>query len=723
MKAISLSEMSRSQRDKWISGIDCQQEGNLKIQLKPISEKVLIELNQRIKQRYESRNFFDIEDIKGTAIPTRNGIFKIHVDKHGFPKVENLFDAWVISMVDAPALAWSHILNMADLGCLPKGIDPENSDVFLDFCSRMRERSSEFSLGEQFNPDDHIGHQVLGLQDPVGEISLLQQGAGKLRTVCNPKRLVQWTSIPLGEALQDMFYHRPGVYVLDQHAGMRAIQGWLKEGKNEVYSFDLSSATDTLDYKRFLRDRLGFENPEFGDKYPFLNESLENFVALSSSSWKISEEAQKKLGIRSETVSFNFGQPLGLRPSFPTLSLMNYTFGMIAQQLAERDQGYRFSECQFAVVGDDFACTEPLAKYYTKLVTAYNGRTNLEKTMHSKTHAEFCSHLITSSKIIAMKPRYELEESQIVNNLDKFQGQALSLKAPKVIKEMWQTSSAYHISDIEYYHSAHVDRKGFIERCVAHLANGLSPDTRQKEVISKETLLSRSQVASQVAKVTSDIMYRIDGFSNKLQDLSFLQRPVEVGAYEVWDWKTNRYEIPRGDTRALLRKRFNDVSRISKESDNSLFYLQFNPYKEKIQEAFTIVEPCLSGMLVHTAIGERSTHTEYVDIRDILKDKADQQAYYDAAALARALTFGGDSLDSIVRMDRAICKSKLSQFDWADEGKRSQLLLKFLESREPSLTRKTLSSVEEIGGDDSDNEPSVDISKTSYRSHDSGFDR
>lgn len=629
LKSITLSSLTAKQRKKWLDGVlgESTSDFSKVPELRPLPSKVIDNMEGSIIKKEAHRAFFDVSDIHGTSIPQRNAdpyrvkmerVSKKHASKR--PRPDSLFVAWMASLSNAPAIAWSHILENAQNGVYPLGV---NQPDFIEYVQRHRQMASEYSLGSDWGIESHgLGPVTFGLNDRVGSISLLQQESGKLRTVANPNRLVQWTTEPLGEVLSEWLYKKKGVYVLNQQSGMRAIQTWLQRGET-VYSFDLSSATDTLDFRSFLN--VSMRNVHDGH-HKILEEALENFDAICSSPWRLDSEAAQKLGLRNPEITWQVGQALGLRPSFPILSLMNYTAGLIAQRRAERRLGTTFDEVQFALVGDDFACTEAMAQDYHDVISAFGGRTNMEKTMCSNRYAEFCSHLITPKRILPLKPKYLLEEGQIVHNLDKFQERQLKVKAPRKIREMWKETSAYHISGVEYYPEGRVNLRPFTERIIAHLdkAKSLHGDEVPYEV-SKETLwlLTTEYLRSKPSRIMDYYFDIIEKQSDELAQYAFLQKPVEIGAFKVYDWKDGGYVIPEGDTRRTLRKRFRTIKGLQTNEPGETVYALHRPnlYNPQYRyDADILLEIQKDGLNLTMSVGDKATADTFIKYEELFQN-------------------------------------------------------------------------------------------------------
>jgi len=248
--------------------------------------------------------------------------------------------------------------------------------------------------------DDTAEYSAPGKADFVGRLDFLQKPGGKLRSVANINRFVNYTMAPYAKALEDVFYSFPQVSVKDQHDGLRWAQRQLRFGEN-ITSLDLSAATDTLDYRVFTR---GLKR-DFPGKTGLLEEYATYFEELSSLPLWCD-------GINSP-VQFKTGQPLGMKGSFQTLTAMNLFAGLIACKRS----GHQ--EDSFRVVGDDFVCHSEIAAAYSDTIQSWGGTTNVEKAMQSNKYAEFLSHIVSKDKVYITKPKYRPGNKLVFSNLDK----------------------------------------------------------------------------------------------------------------------------------------------------------------------------------------------------------------------------------------------------------------------------------------------------------------
>lgn len=281
--------------------------------------------------------------------------------------------------------------------------------------------------------DDSAEYSARGKADFIGRLDFLQKPGGKLRSVANINRFVNYTMSPYAKALEDVFYKHPSVSVLDQREGLLWAQRQLLF-QEEITSLDLSAATDTLDYRVFTR---GLKR-DFPGKTGVLEEYATYFEELSSLPLWCD-------GVNSP-VQFKTGQPLGMKGSFQTLTVMNLYAGLIASSRCNRKDN------PFRVVGDDFVCHSAIAEQYNSVISSWGGSTNVEKAMQSNKYAEFLSHIVSKNRVFITKPKYRPGNKLVFSNLDK-----AKVRAYKGIYRMTATEqnavdimSQYSVDEMDY---------------------------------------------------------------------------------------------------------------------------------------------------------------------------------------------------------------------------------------------------------------------------------
>lgn len=299
----------------------------------------------------------------------------------------------------------------------------------------------------------------------VGTISFLPKPGGKARVVANPNRKVQADITPLGDAIQKVVYGDPflqtHIFVMNQDQGREYVRNQLDLG-TRLSSVDLSSATDTMDYNNVLnltgynawldhhqdsisrgkelvehklsgmfatrvlrsegneisarayestlsydpRKSLSLQESTDLCRY-VLSERMEEFNQVRTGTYVLDAKTRDGHNIPSpvDGVSFDRGQPLGTRPSFPLLTWANASLGRFATKAT--------GTTAFAVVGDDIVLDANAYPLYAPVMEAMGCKVNDDKTVTSNKIAEFVGYLHEPQRIYPKKPR--VTDSDIEN--------------------------------------------------------------------------------------------------------------------------------------------------------------------------------------------------------------------------------------------------------------------------------------------------------------------
>lgn len=513
-KAVELLIPSEKQLTKWLEGVRCEKtDEGPKFHMDSYSEDQLVNDYERdLEDLWVDRPWFNVSDISGRNIPgsgkfmsLRNTTTRVDGRVVNLPYVDpqSLVSAFNFTLSTAPLFTWQFL---DDIGA-PElmGASSDESEAVVGSLQNLVRAKKESPVlldeaimgssqfGEEFVSSGLIDHK-LGLAHSVGNIGFLQQPNGKLRTVANPNRFVQWCNIPLGELLA-VELHRRGCFVYNQEKGMKTVQLMLREGIS-VSSFDMSSATDRLDYSRWLHEKFNYAytNP---DQVPLLARSLELFEDTSSAPWTIPGHIADMIGAHSNEISWSVGQPLGLRPSFPILSLMNCDFAEKAFEVVEGRRPFKHGHKDnifYVCVGDDLVIQSKYAEAYMSVVRDYNGKINNEKTMESDRYAEFCSHLITRGQIYPIKPRWELALEGSTQNVEKFTTFGLHPKVPTWTFKVHNTIAAHSISGMKCIPYSVTSQPLDLDTRVATntLIATCHPGPRDRDTVTLQTLDLRS---------------------------------------------------------------------------------------------------------------------------------------------------------------------------------------------------------------------------------------
>lgn len=388
ISSIKLETASEQQVDRFNQGILYKDRARISINL---PHEFKYEVNKNIPKFYRRRDKYSASNLTASTIPVGTYTEPIaHLKKDLLSKDRNirinaiaeLHKQAVNQFYLAPpssrsyhnditnALGHNHTLNMMNPWRIPNTIH----------MTPVLSREYEAKGPHRFKVDE--------LQPYVGTISFLQQAGGKLRTVCNINRFVNYTLDPFGKALAETLYKEQSVSVLNQDAGIQWAQEKLRDG-HRLTSMDLSQATDKLDFRSLLN---GFSEKD-KKEFPYFWRTLEYFQEMAESPL-FSPDLDS-------SVQFQTGQPLGMSGSFQVLTLMNWYAGTLAANRLSMDP-----DDSFRVVGDDFICLSEMKDEYSSIIESLCGETNAEKALESNNYGEFLSQLITRDKVIPMKPKY-----------------------------------------------------------------------------------------------------------------------------------------------------------------------------------------------------------------------------------------------------------------------------------------------------------------------------
>lgn len=501
-KSVEMAVPTEKQLSKWLEGVRCENTSRADCHLGfRATRGMCIDMELMLHSEWAGREWFNVSDISGTNIPGSGKFMTVKVDKVTCKKEPlSLLSTYGFSVETAPLFVWQFLKDIDAPTRMGEGVDcPEelvdSLSKIIDAKLRSSKLLDEAEMGSSFVDDEHylatraFKNANFGFMHSVGNIGFLEQPGGKLRTVANPNRLVQYINRPLGEVLSKAFYGRDGYYVMNQGKGMKWAQEKLRQGIS-LSSFDMSSATDRLDYRKFLHEYFSvvYAKP---DQFPLLSRSLELFEDTSACNWTIPGHIADLCGITGNEIGWTVGQPLGLRPSFPILTIMNSSFA----ESAIRAVDGKYSPGHFACVGDDLVIETRYAQAYMERVTGFNGKINNDKTMVSDRYAEFCSHLITRSTCYPLKPRFISELEGSLQNVEKFSTSGLHPKVPNWVKEIYNAQSKYYLegfNTIKYSHST--SPVTLMERIgVNTLIEAIKPSPRDQEKVTLQTLYMRAE--------------------------------------------------------------------------------------------------------------------------------------------------------------------------------------------------------------------------------------
>jgi len=268
-------------------------------------------------------------------------------------------------------------------------------------------------------------------REPQGTLSCIQEESLKARWISNPNRIVQHFLRPLGDVWGRWLSSCSTDVTLNQRLGVL----WAKEMLNQgvtLAGVDLTSATDKLNLEvcidmvhmhRFGRSISQQSDVDQWSKYPNGKEyfdAVHHFIRVSRGDWLLGGERWK----------WDVGWPLGTRPSFPLLGMVNNLCALYACQKAGVDK-------QFRVLGDDIVINAKAYPEYRKAIEQLGGVVNTDKTIVSCHAVEFAGHVITSKgeylKRVKTRDLSDQHFMQIVSTMGE---QAKSLLRPRQ-RKVW----------------------------------------------------------------------------------------------------------------------------------------------------------------------------------------------------------------------------------------------------------------------------------------------
>lgn len=446
INSIELNELSHKQFDKWHSGVrvtrdsDQVRKDTLSI-LSRFSDGFLRKHNRSLdaffEKEYAELGQFSLKDLTGTAIPVGDVSVSL---AHSYGRLKNilqadphsdhakdlrdkalkdalrkheatLVSAWLQTVESCPP--WVANMEMELIPYLQsKGYEVKDAEARLSLATAVADYN-DFSMSIDWDfgdgsLDEYAETSIFpGLN---GQVAFLQQPGGKLRTICNPNRYAQHVLRPLQRTL----FNHPLLAtkvnsVFDQQAGIKWAQSVLSKG-HTLASMDLSAATDLLASAPFIE---GFLQRGLSEEDSALYRALEYFEIAAKGNWAIPSLDRE--------ISFTEGQPLGLAPSFPLLTLQNAVAATLAW--TEFRQSEPSFDCvlddSFRVVGDDMLIRSELKDLYSSNIAKMGGEANPEKALLSSRYAEFCSQLITPSNSWPLKPKIKGTMDYVLVDLEK----------------------------------------------------------------------------------------------------------------------------------------------------------------------------------------------------------------------------------------------------------------------------------------------------------------
>jgi hypothetical protein len=225
----------------------------------------------------------------------------------------------------------------------------------------------------------------------AGTISPIQELGCKLRPAANPWLALQAINEPLKRVLEEVTKVIPQIVTYDQEIGRSTLYEWIKN-QTKVWSLDASSFTDRfpIEFQLAILKKL--------QKHKIISEAMYDVFEKTSQMSYWFEPIQRP-------VTYKFGQPQGLGPSFSLATLAHfYLLDSLSRMLKVGGRPFR-------VLGDDVIISnERLAFAYMQWMQDCNVEINLSKSIVSRYLGEFAGSLITP-KGIFNRPKLSILKS------------------------------------------------------------------------------------------------------------------------------------------------------------------------------------------------------------------------------------------------------------------------------------------------------------------------
>lgn len=199
------------------------------------------------------------------------------------------------------------------------------------------------------------GTEAPGNVNNLGKLAFLPEAAGKVRVVAMVDVLTQSILYPLHQWIFSLLREIPQDGTHDQR---RPIELLNSLGIKELYSYDLSSATDRLP----LAIQQALLAEVLGEKVASLWATL-----LVGRNYQFHLRTARKWGLKTTSVQYAAGQPMGAYSSWAMLALTHH---FIVQLAAYEVHGAVAWFTQYAVLGDDIVIGDKaVAQVYFRLMT------------------------------------------------------------------------------------------------------------------------------------------------------------------------------------------------------------------------------------------------------------------------------------------------------------------------------------------------------------------
>jgi hypothetical protein len=213
------------------------------------------------------------------------------------------------------------------------------------------------------------------VRKPVGgKLAALPEAAGKVRIIAIVDAWTQTYLTPVHDYFFRLLKKVPQDATFDQQG---AVSNFAKKGLKNLFSFDLSAATDTIPWTLYQAIMKHLLPVGVSDAWLALLRDREWLLPM----WKEPDEKHpKRLQVDGKSfIKYNRGQPMGARSSFGALALVHHALVQFAA-----DSIFKAPFDDYLILGDDIVIGDyDVAMRYKVLASALGVKIGLPKSFQS----------------------------------------------------------------------------------------------------------------------------------------------------------------------------------------------------------------------------------------------------------------------------------------------------------------------------------------------------
>jgi hypothetical protein len=252
----------------------------------------------------------------------------------------------------------------------------------------------------------------------VGEIHASQEGAGKLRMFAAPYTVFQSLLTPLYDFIRGVRNKLGTDCTMHQEKGALFAQECLRAGL-KVHSVDLSTATCRFPLDPQLAVLEGLCVPK---------EHIDFLKFVCRGKWEVDRGLQPYF--ESETIRWQVGQPLGIRPS---IALFSLTHNLLLTWLCHR-HGVKPMDT-FRILGDDVViANDDVHSSYREVITQMGIPISESKSHSSTSYAEFAGYSIFQDQMVRPGQWRELGFTNVKELASQLTSPTVSEGSPILLK-------------------------------------------------------------------------------------------------------------------------------------------------------------------------------------------------------------------------------------------------------------------------------------------------